>query len=155
MAIPRFAKLEYILEKGTELDATEFWLFPGIHSEKEKFSPNQLSRMQLMLTSAMKQCGHLDLPSIHFKPSLLEWEPMAGSLFFGDTHPQAPYLWHAKEDKQPFILFIGPEKGFEGREEKHLKEVLKAKGVKLHPNILRTETAAITGLSLLQALIHN
>ncbi|MBI3236928.1 MAG: RsmE family RNA methyltransferase [Chlamydiales bacterium] len=61
-AIPRLNRLEYILEKGTELGASEFWLFPGIRNEKETFSQNQRLRLEHMRINAMKQCGRLDLP---------------------------------------------------------------------------------------------
>jgi 16S rRNA (uracil1498-N3)-methyltransferase len=156
--IPRFNRLETILEKGTELGVTEFWLFSGVLSEKEEFSPNQHKRMEQILISAIKQCGRLDLPSIVLKPPLLDWPPLSGTLFFGDTAPDAPWIWKLPPPlagKDPVYLFIGPESGFHPRESAHLQEKLGATGVKLHDNILRTETASLTGLSLLQVLLKN
>ena len=34
-ALPRFSHLDWIIEKGTELGASLFWLFPGVLSEKK------------------------------------------------------------------------------------------------------------------------
>ncbi len=157
-AIPRFNRLEYILEKATELDATEFWLFPGLLSEKNEFSQNQLKRMSQLTISAMKQCGRLDLPSLFFKPPLLQWKPIEGLLLFGDTSPDAPAL--AKIDLFPktpcTIFFIGPEKGFDSKETLFLKNSLSAQGVRLHCNILRVDTAPLAALSILsQKLMSN
>ncbi len=149
-AIPRFNRLEYILEKATELDATEFWLFPGLLSEKDEFSENQLKRMSQLTISAMKQCGRLDLPPLSLKPPLLQWKPIEGRLLFGDTSADAPAL--AKIDFSPAmpstIFFIGPEKGFDSKETFFLKNFLSAQGVRLHRNILRVDTAPLTALSI-------
>lgn len=42
-ALPRLNRLETIIEKGTELNVTEFWLFPGQFSEKKKSAPPKKS----------------------------------------------------------------------------------------------------------------
>jgi 16S rRNA (uracil1498-N3)-methyltransferase len=146
-AIPRFNRLETILEKGTELGATAFWLFPGMLSEKKEFSANQQERMRLIAISAMKQCGRLDLPAIEMMPPLSEWPVPAGTFFYGDTRPDAP-LFDPKEAVEPIVFFVGPEKGFEQRELSLLEKKFQATGVKLHDNILRTDTASLVALSL-------
>ncbi|MBS0650802.1 MAG: 16S rRNA (uracil(1498)-N(3))-methyltransferase [Verrucomicrobia bacterium] len=155
-AIPRFNRLEYILEKATELDATEFWLFPGHFSEKDAFSENQLKRMTQLTVSAMKQCGRLDLPSISFKPPLLKWKPIEGRLLFGDTSPDAPSLARLDLSNEApcTVFFIGPEKGFDPKETLFLKENLRAQGVRLHRNILRVDTAPLAALSILSEMLH-
>jgi len=154
-AIPRNNRLEYILEKGTELGASSFWLFPSINSEKEIFSHNQQHRQEQILISAMKQCGRLHLASRLVKPDLLSWESIDGTLLFGDTRKQAPPLSHAlhKPIKEPLVLFIGPESGFHPKEIQFLEERLCAKGVSLHHNILRVDTAAIAALSVISSLL--
>jgi 16S rRNA (uracil1498-N3)-methyltransferase len=158
MGLPRMNHLEWVIEKGTELNATAFWLFPGIHSEKETLSDSQSERLKHLAISAMKQCGRLDLPTIELKPPLLKWTPQAGTLLFGDTAEDAPYLWDLPLKKplaSPVIVFIGPEKGFDSREREFLLSTMQAKGIRLHPNILRTETAPLVALSLIQAIINS
>lgn len=156
MGIPRMNHLEWIIEKGTELNATAFWLFPGLLSEKQNLSDSQHERLKQLAISAMKQCGRLDLPAIEFKPPLLQWSTLPGTLLFGDTSEDAPYLWNLPLPKPlpaPVILFIGPEKGFDTKERAFLLNTLKAIGMRLSPNILRTETAPLAALSLIQTLI--
>ncbi len=134
--------LDWIIEKGTELGADEFWLFPGDQSEKKV---PQLPRLETLAIQALKQCGRLFLPKIVSKPSLPQF---SGSVFYGDPH--------ASPLKGPFsttiIFIIGPEKGFSPRELDYLAK--NGQGVSLHENILRAETAAITALGQLYLLLH-
>ncbi len=155
-ALTRMNHLEWIIEKGTELDASAFWLFPGLLSDKEDLSETQTTRLKNLAVSAMKQCGRLDLPSIEIKPPLLKWALPEATLLFGSTAVDAPYLWDLALKKpvaSPIIVFIGPESGFDQREIHFLQHMLQAKGIRLNSNILRTETAAITALSLIQPYI--
>lgn len=150
-AIPRFNRLELIVEKGTELGMTELWLFPAMHSDKKAFSINQTERLNTILISAMKQCGRLFLPELIFMPSLKEWQKFSLPTFFGDTRPSAPTFasaWQQKNPQNGSIFCVGPESGFTSDEVDVLQQ-LGAEGVKLHRNILRTETAGITALSLM------
>ncbi len=149
-AMPRFQRLETVLEKGTELGAHAFWLFPGMLSEKETLSPNQHRRMDLLIAGAVKQCGRLSLPQATLKPPLLEWKPLPGALFFGDLEGQK--IPTRIEEKETIILFIGPEKGWSLQEKKHLTHVLKAQPILLGNYTLRTDTAALASLALFSAL---
>ena len=148
--LPRSNRLDFILEKGTELGVSEIWLFPGEKSERQELSPNQEERAQLLLIAATKQCGRLWLPKLALKPKLKKWESLPGQAFFGDVSQKAPWLSSQIPDvrAKEIIFFVGPESGFTPQEEEKLKE-LGAMGVKLHFNILRTDTAAIAALCLL------
>lgn len=151
--IPKNNRLDFILEKGTELGVSEFWLFPSQHSVKKELFASQLARMHSLTVAAMKQCGRLFLPKITIKPPLELWQEWSGAAFFGDTEPEAEPLWKmCQQDltsKGPFTLFIGPESGFSDQETAWLKSrgVI---GVKLHDNILRTDTAAILAIGLIE-----
>lgn len=155
--MPKLNKLEILLEKGTELGATEFHLF---HADKSstKIINEKLHRMNLKLTSALKQSGRYYLPQIKMIPPIPKWEPSFQNAYFGALNENAPLLYNLlskKEDLQPYFFCCGPEAGFSEKEiellnKKHFK------GVSLHPNILRTETAPLAFLSLVyhHLLIH-
>ncbi|HRD56378.1 MAG TPA: RsmE family RNA methyltransferase [Parachlamydiaceae bacterium] len=147
--LPRLNRLDFILEKAVELGATEIWLFPGDLSERKDVSESQKERISAILIAAMKQCGRLHFPKLIFKPKLSLWEDLPYPAFFGDTEKNAP-LFSPEEIRKDkgILIFIGPESGFSKKEEEKLKS-LKAKGVKLNPYILRTDTAAITALALI------
>ncbi len=150
-AIPRANRLDYILEKGTELGVSQIWLFPAEHGERKQFTEHQLERMNAILVSSTKQCGRLYLPKIVLKPLIEKWGAFTLPSFFGDLSKNAPLfakVFEPSQSKQGAIFCIGPESGFTEKEEGKLREC-GAAGVRLHPNILRTDTAAIMALSLL------
>ena len=153
--IAKMNHLEWIVEKATELNATEFWLFPAVLSEKKGVSDQQLHRLQALSIAALKQCGRLDLPSIEIKPPLNQWHQTKAVLLVGDPSIQNPYLWEIPKNEftSPIIFCIGPEKGLSDQEKSYLISHLHAKPVRLHPNILRTETVSLVALSLIQSKI--
>lgn len=158
-AIPKPNRLDFILEKGTELGVDCFWLFPGHLSAKKEFFPHQIERARLLTIAAMKQCGRLILPSIELKPSLDQWQSLQDvEAFFGNVAPEAPLLDEALStigpSNYPILFFTGPESGFNSKEEQVLN-TLGAKGVKLHENILRTDTASLVALSLISHWLLN
>ncbi|NGX39010.1 MAG: hypothetical protein KR126chlam1_00328 [Chlamydiae bacterium] len=65
--------------------------------------------------------------------------------FFGDLSPEAPRFTPPSSD---LLIFIGPESGFSDEEIALLQGPLKGTGIRLNPNTLRAETAAICALSL-------
>lgn len=157
-ALPRFTKLEYVIEKSVELGVTDLWLFPGKLSEKKNLSLTQVERILHITLSAIKQCGRLLIPKIQILPSILEWkqENIPPAAFFGDTDPSAPSFLKALQslDSSSLLIAIGPEKGFHEDEVIYMEKTLSIKGVSLHKNILRTETAAIHALSLASAFVN-
>ena len=133
---------------------TQLWLFPGEHSERKELTEHQLERAKAITVAAMKQCGRLWLPAIELKPKLAAWCGLDFTGLYGDVSPQAPgirQVWERVAPSKGIVFWIGPESGFSAREEEKLKQ-LGAHGVKLHPNILRTDTAALVALSLVYSL---
>ena len=148
-ALPKMNRLESILEKGTELGMDEIRLFPGDLSEKVGFSKNQMDRASHIVLSAIKQCGRLYLPKITYCSSLEEALDIKAQIFFGDIRKEAPPLFKELEKislETSWAIAIGPESGFSSKEEAFLQR--KGKGVALHKNILRTDTAPLSALSL-------
>lgn len=154
-ALTRMNRLDWILEKGTELGASSFWLFPGETSERQELNTHQLERLQGITIAALKQSGRLWLPSIKWFPPLVAWPSWPKLSLFGDLSPHSPPLLkilpELPEDRDLYF-FIGPESGFTSTEIQLLQKH-HAIGVSLNKNILRTDTAAITALALLNNAI--
>jgi 16S rRNA (uracil1498-N3)-methyltransferase len=148
-AIPRINRLDFIIEKGTELGMTQIWLFPGRLSERKELTAHQMERLRAVAIAAMKQCGRLYLPEIVLKPPLQQWKELSQRVFFGDVDPAAQLFKLGRDEvTQGVLFFVGPESGFTEEEIGQLKK-LHAQGVSLHPHILRTDTAALCALSLI------
>ncbi len=146
---PRLNRIDIIVEKGTELGMTELWFFPGDQSEKKDLSPTQRTRFKNIAISAMKQCGCLFLPEIVEKQALSKWKDLPFDLYYGDVSPDAPTFTSVLNKgniTNGIVFIIGPEKGFSKSESAELKN-LRATGVSLHQNILRTDTAPLCALS--------
>lgn len=136
---------EYACEKATELGVTSFCFFPAKLSEKREISEQYLKRLQNITLSATKQCGRLFLPSIVVKERLQEC--LDDSLMlFGDLEASIPIK--SLELSSSISLVIGPESGFSDQERMLLLQK-GAKGVLLHQNTLRAETAAAMGIASL------
>lgn len=152
-AIPRANRLDCILEKGSELGMTEIWLFPGYWSESKALPGRREERIQQVLIAAMKQCGRLHLPIVRYLPPLensKDWPEIPQPSFFGSLNPKAPPLLSCQESwlkGKSALFFIGPERGF-SEEEETVFSKWGAQGVKLHQNILRTDTAPLVALSV-------
>jgi 16S rRNA (uracil1498-N3)-methyltransferase len=145
----RPSKLEWLIEKGTELGVDAFFLYRADRSEKEDLSMNQLERLRLLTIAALKQSGRLYLPSMAVMPNLMALS--AGSnpthFFFGDIGTQNRFPEKLSGDT---LLVTGPERGFSKEEIALLQS--KGTGVKLGTYILRAETAPIAGLAILRWL---
>jgi len=154
----RPSSMEWAIEKATELGATTFWLFPAARSEKKEFSAHQQERLKAIIMSACKQCGRLYLPEIIYKKELTkldlckETEGMSPFLCEID----APYLRSEKaHQNDSLLLFIGPEGGFSDQEKQALLTLKGLQTVRLHPNILRAETAPLAALSILYSQVRS
>ena len=134
--------LELVIEKGTELGATAFWLFPGDLSEKKTLTKTQLERLRHITISALKQSGQLILPALELLPPLSKWTILPPNPHFGEIGSKRPL----QPSDTDITLIIGPEKGFSDAEIKHLRTM--ANGISLNANTLRAETAALAALAI-------
>lgn len=152
--LPKSDKMELIVQKAVELGAagvipmtTDFCTVQYDDSKKA----NRVSRWQKIAQEAAKQCGRNVVPEILPIRSLAEVLAEGGeaSLFMLYESEQADTLKEAlrASEAKTFILLVGPEGGFSPAE----AELCRKNGVRsvsLGPRILRTETAAIAGLTM-------
>jgi 16S rRNA (uracil1498-N3)-methyltransferase len=154
--LPRTDRLEWILEKTTELGIDEIYLLEAQRAVVKipaNRLENKLERWRKILQSAAKQSHRTTLPLLH---PPMHCEPFAGSI-----HADLKILFSENESEnrlktllsgfQPAsVLYgIGPEGGWTPHEERCLKDAGFV-AASLGRNILRTETAAITALAILR-----
>ena len=141
--ILRPSKLEWIVEKGTELGVDAFLLFPARLSEKKEVSSSSLERLHTLMISAMKQSGRLFLPHLEILSSFTKLFDRETKVLFGDTRNSKTI----QKFEFPILFVTGPESGFSKEEHDLLDE--KGIGIHLNENILRAETAPLAAASLL------
>jgi 16S rRNA (uracil1498-N3)-methyltransferase len=151
-------RLDFILEKGTELGVSHFYL---IRSAFSNYGTQNINRFQKILRQAIKQSVRYHLPQISAFASLQEFidSKRAYDVPLAAVDSSYPSLFKTLSrlpndaDKQSFCLTVGPEGGFKQDELGLLKEA-NFQFVSLGAHRLRTETAAISGISLIQQYIH-
>jgi len=144
----RPAKLEWVIEKGTEIGADAFLLYGADYSIQESLSSHQLSRLKTITISAAKQSQRLYLPHLEILPHLSSLLKKEARILFGDLDTKTSD-W--KLDNETTLFISGPEKGFSEEEVKQLRAA--GLGIRINPNILRAETAPIVAISLLKSKI--
>lgn len=142
-------RLEFILEKATEIGVGAIWLFVADHSEKAKVREDKLNAY---LIGAAKQSQRAYVPKLKLFPSL--------DAVLAEASGRRILFAHEKADRDqiltdvlgPGLLLVGPEGGFSDRE----VDLASSKGadtVSLGAFRLRTETAALT--LLIRARFHS
>lgn len=139
----RPAKLEWVIEKGTELGASAFLLYHADQGDLKTLSAHATERLHHVMIAAIKQSGRLFLPDLRNLQKLEELENE--TVLFGDVREEAPWIQPAGKVSISFVT--GPERGFSEREERVLEQL--GHGVRLNAYTLRAETAPIVAASVL------
>ena len=139
----------FMIQKSTELGVTNF--FPII-TDRTIVRTINTERLNKIIIESSEQSNRINVPSLEKIQSLDNFLKNNNSLnlIFGDLNTGNKSL--NVDTKKTICILIGPEGDFS---EKERSKILKYKGVqriKLNDNILRTETAAIAALSVINYL---
>tara|TARA_R110000868_G_scaffold10639_4_gene51631 strand:+ start:30784 stop:31512 length:729 start_codon:yes stop_codon:yes gene_type:complete len=151
--ISRGERMDIVIQKATELGVTEITPLItercNVKLTEERWQKRWL-HWQGIAISACEQCGRTVLPVIHQPMPLSDWLAQADQPpgIVLDHRAQAT-LKDIKLESSALRLLIGPEGGLT-EAEITIATQQAFNTVKLGPRVLRTETAAITALSLLQ-----
>lgn len=133
-------RLEFAVEKATELGVDRIIIYRGDHSQKGNM---RMDRIESAVLAALKQSFRLFLPEIHYEESLksLLFHQKENDLLLmaDETTTHTSFI---DPEVSSYFLIIGPEGGFSQNE----RDTLDQKGalkVSLGDKRLRTETAAI------------
>jgi 16S rRNA (uracil1498-N3)-methyltransferase len=152
--ISRGDRMDISIQKAVELGVSAVIPFQAQRSTA-KLSSDRASRRlrhwQGVVRQACEQCGRNRLPTIEPIQSL-EQIVANNDLHLGLVmSPQGEFdLVDIRTDHRSFRLVVGPEGGLDERELEQLR-VAGYRNLRVGPRILRTETAAIAGITLLQA----
>ena len=156
-ALPKGDKIDLILQKGTELGAHDFWLFGGRRSVakiRKEQQDSKLERWNRITTEAARQCGRVDVPEVAFKSTAVEAANATNQelkliLWEGEREFTLKNALSLDRIPSSVIIAIGPEGGFDPLEVRlFLQHGFQS--VSLGPRILRTETASIAILAVMQ-----
>jgi 16S rRNA (uracil1498-N3)-methyltransferase len=148
------ARIDYLVEKATELGASA--LVPVItrHTQVERLN---LERLRAHAIEAAEQSERLTVPRIA-EPRALDdviaaWDTSRRIMLCDESGTAPPAsVAVANQTAEKWAVFIGPEGGFAETELDALRKLPFVSPVSLGPRILRADTAALAGLAVLQAL---
>ncbi len=161
-AIPKGKIMESIVQKATELGA--YRIVPLLSDRvttqlDDESAASKVEKWRLAAVEAIKQCGSAWLPQVEMpvtpKEYLARGEkfdlPLVASLQSDRRHPREHFeTFHKEKGRLPntVCVWVGPEGDFTPAEMNAIKSA-GALPITLGPLVLRSETAAIYSLSVL------
>lgn len=148
-------KMKWIIQKATELGVTS--LTPVITTKTKpeairEFQKKEKNLEQITVSAAM-QCGRSSLLKIEAPLQFsVAQAKHASHRFVLSPYAKSSLLSNTNELGNSIELWVGPESGFTEQEINSLIDH-QAIPVLMGPRILRTETAAISGCTILQAML--
>jgi 16S rRNA (uracil1498-N3)-methyltransferase len=142
--------LNFIIQKGTELGVQKF--IP-ILSERTTVKDINVERIKKIIIESAEQSNRISVPEIAKIETLrnfLSSFSTKGCLVFCDINCEKSDLKNilSKKGIEPICILIGPEGDFSENERKLILKLEQAQSISLAKNILRTETAAISAITL-------
>ena len=141
----------FMIQKATELGVTKF--LPVIFERTIVRKINK-ERLEKVIIEAAEQSNRITVPSIEDPQKLKSFLNNDMDLIFTDLNTANTKIDIKKLTIKPTCVIIGPEGDFS---EEEREEILKFSGVqpiKINENILRSETAVISALSIINYAIN-
>jgi 16S rRNA (uracil1498-N3)-methyltransferase len=166
LSVFKFDRMEWIIEKATELGVERFIPMTARRSEKHlvQAAPARVERWRRVAREAAKQSRRSDVPVVEdvvlLKSAARVWAAHPGLSLLLAEQERTTTLYAAMQTalRQPTMekpavnLAVGPEGGWTAEEE----ALFGAEGwqaVSLGPRILRAETAGITAMAVIAAML--
>lgn len=148
-ALCRPERVEWAIQKGTEVGASGFRLWPAERSQVDPPSAERLARLGRVALEACKQSGRRRVPSVEVEGSLPGTVPpgVVGLLLEAGTGVPPIAVRLAETRPRAAWLVVGPEGGLSPAE----SAALAGSGwlpAGLGPRVLRTETAGVIACAL-------
>ncbi len=142
----------FMIQKATELGVTKF--LPIIFDRTVVRKINN-ERLEKIVIEASEQSNRLNVPEIEKVQSLKNFlNSNSMDLIFTDLNSDNKKIDKSNLTDKPICIIIGPEGDFSEAER---EEILSFKGVqslKINENILRSETAVISAISIINYVIN-
>lgn len=154
IAISKGDKMDWVMQKSTELGVQEitpiYSEFSDVKLKGERLE-KKIRHWQQVVVSACEQSERTVVPTVNLAIDFKEFSANNKSELSLILHPGESAFNFPSENPKSICVLIGPEGGFSDQEFS-LALAAGFKAVTYGPRILRTETAPVVALSLLQNL---
>ena len=142
----------FMIQKATELGVTKF--LPIIFNRTIVRKINK-ERLEKIVIEASEQSNRLNVPLVEKAQNLknfLKFNSM--DLIFTDLNSDNKKIDKSKLTNKPICIIIGPEGDFSETEREEILSFKNVQALKINENILRSETAVISAISILNYVIN-
>ena len=141
-----------MIQKATELGVTKF--LPIIFDRTVVRKINK-ERLEKIVIEASEQSNRINVPLIESAQNLDNFLKMSSmDLIFTDLNSDNKKIDITKLTDNPICIIIGPEGDFSETEREKILSFKGVQAVKINENILRSETAVISTISILNYVIN-
>ncbi len=141
----------FMIQKATELGVTKF--LPIIFERTIVRKINK-ERLEKVIIEAAEQSNRITVPSIEDPQKLKSFLNNDMDLIFTDLNTANTKIDLTKLTTKPACVIIGPEGDFSEQEREEILKFNGVQSIKINENILRSETAVISALSIINYAIN-
>ena len=141
----------FMIQKATELGVTKF--LPVIFERTIVRKINK-DRLEKVIIEASEQSNRITIPTIEEPQKLKNFLTNDMDLIFTDLNTTNTKIDLSKLTTKPICVIIGPEGDFSEEERQEILKVNGVQPIKINENILRSETAVISALSIINYAIN-
>ena len=141
----------FMIQKATELGVTKFLPVVFERTIVRKINKERLAKV---IIEAAEQSNRITIPSIEDPQKLKSFLNNDMDLIFTDLNTANTKIDLTKLTTKPTCVIIGPEGDFSEQEREEILKFNGVQSVKINENILRSETAVISALSIINYAIN-
>ena len=142
----------FMIQKATELGVTKF--LPIIFNRTIVRKINK-ERLEKIVIEASEQSNRLHVPLIEKAQNLKNFLKLNSmDLIFTDLNSDNKKIDKSKLTNKPICIIIGPEGDFSETEREEILSFKNVQALKINENILRSETAVISAISIINYVIN-
>ncbi len=142
----------FMLQKATELGVTKF--IPIIFDRTVVRKINK-DRIEKIVIEASEQSNRINVPTIEEAQDLNGFlKKNSMNLIFTDLNSNIKKINKSKFTDKPVCIIIGPEGDFSETEREKILSFKGVQPIKINENILRSETAVISAISIVNYVIN-
>ena len=141
-----------MIQKATELGVTKF--LPIIFDRTVVRKINK-KRLEKIVIEASEQSNRINVPIIEESQNLNDFlKTYSMNLIFTDLNSNNSKIEKLKLTDKPVCIIIGPEGDFSESERQKILNFKGVQPIKISENILRSETAVISAISIINYVIN-
>ncbi len=142
----------FMIQKATELGVTKF--LPIVFDRTIVRKINK-ERLEKIVIEASEQSNRINVPTIEKSQNLDNFlKTNSIDLIFTDLNSNNNKINKSKLTDRPVCIIIGPEGDFSEAERKEILSFSSVQSIKINENILRSETAVISAISIVKYVIN-